>query len=148
MKRLVIFIITLFILTEEAYTQIKWYSLKEGRELAKAEKKPMYIDFFYGKGCPRCELMEKGLYENPEIAEKLITEFIPIRIDLSKKLTEEEEALGNLYNFRNDCLLLILDHEGNPLVSKTGIRLCFIDPLRPEDFLKYLEEIKNRYREP
>jgi hypothetical protein len=141
-RKLSIMFILLFSFTTVAYGQITWYSLKEGREQAIKERKPMFIDFFYGKGCPRCEQMEKELYENPEIAKRIMTDFIPIRIDLTGRLTEEEEALGNLYDFKHDCLLLILDPEGKPITTKGGIRLCFVDALRIGDFLRYLEEIK------
>lgn len=147
MKRFLTFItgiILLMAFSAPIYGEINWYSLKEGKEIAKKEKKPIFVDFFYGKGCPRCEKMEEELYHNPEIASKIITEFIPVRIDLSRKLTEEEEALGNLYNFKHDCLLLFLDPDGNLLKTRSGIRLCFVDAIRPEDFLKYLEEIKAR----
>jgi len=36
-----------------ASDEIKWYSLNAGMEKAKAEKKPMIVDFYFGKGCPR-----------------------------------------------------------------------------------------------
>lgn len=145
MKRFLIFItgmIMLMALSAHVYGEINWYSLKEGKEIAKKERKPIFVDFFYGKGCPRCEKMEEELYNNAEIAQKIMEEFVPVRIDLSRKLAEEEEALGNLYNFKHDCLLLFLDPDGNLLKTRSGIKLCFVDAIRPEDFLRYLEEIK------
>ena len=124
--------------------EIKWLPLKEGMEKARIEKKPMIVDFFFGKGCPRCEALQKGVYDNPTIAKKIMDDFIPIRVDLTKKLTSEEEKLGNQYDFKNDCLLLFLDHNGTIIKDPSGKRLCFIDTVEPEWFVKYLDMIKQQ----
>jgi thioredoxin-related protein len=122
--------------------ELKWFSLQEGMEKAKAEKKPMIVDFFYGKGCPRCEFLQKNIYDNPKIAQKIMDDFVPIRIDLTKKLSTEEERLGNQYDYKNDCLLLFLDPEAN-IIKEKGKRLCFVDKVDPDEFIKYLDTIKD-----
>lgn len=145
MKRLSVPLITI-VLAISSYafgsTEIKWISLKAGIEKAKIEKKPVIVDFFFGAGCPRCEVLEKTVYGSPEIARKIMDDFIPIRIDLTKTLTAGEERLGNQYDFKNDCLLLFLDHEGNVIKDPGGKRLCFIDTIEPEPFIKYLDYIR------
>ena len=125
-------------------TEIKWLPLKEGMEKAKVEKKPMIVDFFFGKGCPRCEALQKGVYDNPTIARKIMDDFIPIRVDLTKKLSPEEEELGNQYDFKNDCMLLFLDPQGTIIKDPSGKRLCFVENVEPDWFVKYLDMIKNR----
>ena len=127
-------------------SEIHWFSLKEGTEKAKAEKKPMIVDFFYGKGCARCEVLQMGVYDNPVIAKKIKDEFIPIRVDLTKKLTEEEEQLGNKYDFKNDCLLLFMDYQGNVMKDPLGKRLCFADTVEPEWFVQYLDMVKKQQK--
>ena len=127
-----------------ASAEIKWLPLTEGMEKAKAEKKPMIVDFFFGKGCPRCEILQKGVYDDPTIAKKIMDEFVPIRVDLTKKLSPEEEKLGNQYDYKNDCLLLFLDHEGKIIKDPSGKRLCFADTVEPEWFVKYLDMIKKQ----
>ncbi len=122
--------------------ELKWFSLKDGMEKAKIEKKPMIVDFFFGKGCPRCEALQKYVYDDPSIAKKMMDDFIPIRIDLTKKLTAEEEKLGNQYDFKNDCLLLFLDQDGNIVKGPGGKRLCFIDKIEPDVFNSYLDSVK------
>ncbi len=124
---------------------VTWYKLDEGTQKAKVEKKPMIIDFFYGKGCPRCEFLQREVYDNPSIAGKIMADFIPIRVDLTGKLTEGEESLGKQYDFKNDCLLLFLDHEGNIIKQPDGSRLCFIDKVDPEWFIQYLDMVKAWY---
>src|SRR5512143_1654217 len=100
--------------------EVKWLALKEGTEKAKIEKKPMIVDFFFGKGCPRCEVLEKSVYGNPSIAKKIMDDFVPIRVDLTKKLSGEEEALGNKFEYKKDCMLLFLDYEGNVIKDPSG----------------------------
>lgn len=121
---------------------IKWHSLKDGKERAKIEKKPMIIDFSVAEGCPRCEAMQKNIYSKKEIADKINKEFIPVRIDLAKELSVEERKLGEEYDFKNDCLLLFLDSDGRIIKDSTGKRLCFMDAIDTQVFLKYLDYIK------
>jgi thioredoxin-related protein len=125
---------------------IQWLSLKAGMEKAKEENKPLIVDFFYGKGCPRCEAMQEQVYDNPSIAAKVMKDFIPVRVDLKKKLTKEEEDLGNKYNFKNDCLLLFLDPKGEIINDTMGKRMCFIDKINPQWFIDYLNMVESYYR--
>jgi thioredoxin-related protein len=122
--------------------KIKWLSLEEGMAKAKAEKKPMIVDFWFGKGCPRCEVIERSVYNNPEIAAKIMADFIPVQIDLARPLTKQERKLGNQHDFMDDCLLLFLDHDGKLITEPGGKGLCFVDDVKPEPFVKYLEMIK------
>ena len=124
---------------------IQWYSLKDGMEKAKNEKKPSIVDFWFGVECPRCERMQKYVYNDPIITKKIMADFIPIKIDLTKPLTEEEDALGKKFDYKMDCLLLFLDHNGEVLSDPQGKRLCFIDSVDPEWFVSYLDMIKKQY---
>ena len=144
MKRsvFVLLVLGLFVASSaSAGDLVNWYTLNDGMARAKAEKKPVVLDFFYGKGCPRCEFLEKEVYSNPVIAKKIMEDFVPIRIDLKKKLSAEEQGLGEKYNFKNDCLLIFLDAKGD-LVKEAGKKLCFIDKVDPQEFIKYLDEAK------
>lgn len=142
-KALVITVIIAAAMSLQAFALdgVKWQSIKEGMERAKAENKPILVDFFYGKGCPRCEMLQKEVYENPSIAEKIMKNFIPVKIDLTKKLNKEEENLGNRYDFKNDCLLLFLDSSGNVIEQPGGKRLCFVDNVEPGWVVKYLDMV-------
>lgn len=118
--------------------QINWYRLSEGERIAKQEKKPMVVDFASGAGCPRCEAMGKGAYKDPGVISMLNKDFVPIKIDLDKPITSEELALGNRFGFRQDCLLLFLDYNGNPIADPVEGKLCFVDVVNAKDFRKYL----------
>jgi len=121
---------------------LPWLTLKQGMERAKEENKAMIVDFFYGKGCARCEFLETKVYGDPGIAEKIRTDFIPVRIELRKALSPEEEALGRKYDYKNECLLLILDPQGNVLTDPDGSKFCFADSIDPDQFIRYLDWYK------
>ncbi len=147
-KRGLVFIVFFCVLLAAlpAMAEIHWYQLDEGLKKAASEHKPVIIDFFYGKGCPRCEFLQKQVYDNPAIAKKISDDFIPVRVDLTKKLSDEETALGNQYDFKNDCLLLFLDHDGKIIKGPEGKRLCFADSIEPEQFMQYLDMVRERYK--
>lgn len=130
---------------EERYAEkVKWFSLNEGMEKARAEKKPLLVDFAVAKGCPRCEFLQKNVYSKDEIARKINSDFVPIFIDLSKKLSPEEKALGEKYDFKNDCLLLFLDYNGKVIKEPDTGQMCFADKIEPDVFIRYLDSVKNR----
>lgn len=146
MRRLVLLaILFTFVLSSSAFAvggDVRWSSLKDCMAKAKTEKKPIIVDFFFGKGCPRCEMLEKGVYTNPVISKKINDDFVAIFIDLTKTLTKEEEALGNKYDYKNDCLMLFLDYEMNLLKDPSGKKMCFVDNIEPEIFIGYLDMMK------
>ena len=125
--------------------EMKWFPLKTGLEKAKSEKKPVIVDFFYGKGCPRCEFLQKEVYDNPAIAKKIMDDFVPIKVDLTKPLTSDEEKLGEKYDYKKDCLLIFLDPENNLIKDQSGKKLCFIDKVDADEFIRYLDMIKAKY---
>lgn len=125
---------------------INWHTLKEGMEIAKREKKPIIVDFAVDpKMCPRCKFLEKNVYNSSEIVAKINDDFVPILIDLNKPLTPLEKELGEKYDFKNDCMLLFLDYEGNIIKDPLGRTMCFINKVEPEVFIDYLEYVKEKY---
>ena len=146
-KLLLLAVMFIFVVCSYSYAAdgVKWFSMQEGFAKAKIEKKPLIVDFFYGKGCPRCEKLQKYVYSDPIISKKIMDDFVPIRIDLTKPLTEEEDALGKKFDYKMDCLLLFLDHNGEVISDSKGKRLCFVDNVEPEWFVSYLDMIKKKY---
>lgn len=118
---------------------IHWLKLAEGEKIAAEQKKPMVVDFATGAGCPRCEEMGKDAYKDPEVISRLNRDFVPVKVDLSRPLSDEERDLGNRFNYRNDCLLLFLDYKEKPIADPIEGRLCFVDAVSKNNFLKYLD---------
>lgn len=119
--------------------KIRWFKLYEGRKKARAERKPMVVDFGMPYKCHRCMTMEMNIYGNPLIIVKMNRDFVPVKIDLSEELDFQEMGLGEKYDFKQDCLLLFLDYRGKVVKDAGGQRLCFTEAITPELFLEYLE---------
>lgn len=140
---LAIFLVFLFATGSFADT-VSWYTLKDGAPKAKAENKPMIVDFWYGKGCPRCERIDKNVYSNSVIAEKIMADFIPIRVDMTREMTDEEKQLGERYDYKMDCMLIFCDPDGNAYTDPEGKKLCFVESIDPEWFVVYLDMVKRQ----
>jgi len=124
---------------------VGWHTLAEGRKIAAETNKPMLVDFAVPEGCPRCDFLKNNVYNRDEIVAKINRDFVPIWVDLSRKLTPEEDALGKLYDYNNDCLLLFLSPSGELLKDPEGRRMCFVDKIEPQVFIEYLDHVLRTY---
>ena len=128
--------------------QVNWHDLEKGREMARAKKKPLIVDFAVPSGCDRCDFLQDNVYNRDEIVEKINSDFVPIWINLdasSHTLTPEEERLGQKFEYRRDCLLLFLDHEERVIQDPEGKQFCFAEEIEPEVFIEYLDYVKTKY---
>jgi thioredoxin-related protein len=66
--------------THEEKTLVKFYSFNEGIELARKEKKPVFIDF-YTDWCKWCKVMDKETFSDKTVADFANKEFIAIKIN-------------------------------------------------------------------
>lgn len=90
------FVITLYAFNYEGYTEpIKWMKYEEALEVADKTGKPVFI-FFTSKRCPICEKLEGETLVDPEIAELLNKEYLPVRVEREKnpKLVMKFRVLG------------------------------------------------------
>ncbi len=125
--------------------KVNWNTLQEGMHKSKTEGKPMLVDFAVHEGCERCELLQANVYSRDTIVDKINEDFIPIFIDLARALTPEERALGEKHEFHDDCLLLFLDHNAEPILDKNDGKMCFADNIEPEVFMNYLDYVTGIY---
>ncbi|MFN8579099.1 MAG: thioredoxin fold domain-containing protein [Candidatus Sericytochromatia bacterium] len=88
--------------SEMKIEKVKWYSYTEGIKKAKAEKKPILVDF-YTDWCGYCKKMDAETYSHEKVYNYLNTKFIPIKVNAEsqkkvkfdgKELTEQELAMG------------------------------------------------------
>jgi hypothetical protein len=126
-------------------SKVNWNSLEEGIKKARAAGKPMLVDFAVHEGCERCEFLQANVYSRDTIVDKINKDFIPVFIDLAQALTPEERALGEKHEFHDDCLLLFLDHNRNPIFDKDDGKMCFPDKIEPEVFMDYLDYVTSIY---
>ncbi len=64
--------------------ELVWYRYDEGLKKAKAEKKPILVDF-YTDWCGWCKKMDKDTYTNQEIVKLLNVNFIAVKINAESK---------------------------------------------------------------
>jgi len=124
---------------------VNWYTLAEGRAIALREKKPMLVDFAVPENCSRCTFLQNNVYNRDEIVAKINGDFIPIWCDLSGDLTPEEMKLGEAFDYKDDCLLLFLDHRGEIIKDPEGVNMCFPDKVEPQVFIDYLDYVLKEF---
>jgi thioredoxin-related protein len=125
--------------------KVHWKSLDDGMKIASSEGKPMLVDFGVHEGCERCEFMQKNVYSSDKIVDKINRDFVPIFIDLGEDLTPDERALGERHDYHDECLLLFLDHQKEPFFNEAGGKMCFVEQIEPDVFIRYLDYVINIY---
>ncbi len=126
-------------------SHVNWKSLQEGLTMSETIQKPALVVLGVEEGCHRCEFIQKNVYGNDEVQQKINTDFIPIFIDLDKPLTSQEIALGEKYDFKHDCLLLFLNHKGEVIHNPDVGEMCFVGKIEPQEFIEYLDYILQTY---
>ena len=135
--------------------EAKYLSYEEGMAAAKAQGKPVFVDFT-GFGCVNCRKMEAAVWTDPRVAEKLTKDYVLISLFVDDKTplaepfkvtdeqgnTKELRTVGAKWSYLQSHkfganaqpFYVLLDNEGKPL---TGSRSY------DEDIQKYLEFLDN-----
>ena len=98
---------------------IKGDDLDAALELAKIEKKPVFLDF-YADWCAPCKVMEDGVFHDYDVAEFMNKNVINLKINIEKgqgAAIKQRMYVGPLPT------VLFLDPEGNEIGRKEGIPL-------------------------
>lgn len=85
------------------------------------------------------------MYSKDLIVSKINKDFVPIFINLAEDLSPDEQALGHRHDFHDDCMLLFLDHDKQPVFDDQGGKMCFVDEIKPEVFIRYLDYVIGIY---
>lgn len=138
-----------------------YFDYKEGIEVAKRLKKPVFIDFT-GHGCVNCREMEANVWSDPRVLQKLKEKYVVIAlyVDDKTKLPENEwyisdydgkrkEALGNQnadfqikkYNVNAQPYYVLLDNNENLLTEPRAYNL------NVSSFIEFLDEGLVKYKE-
>ncbi len=86
-------------------------------DLAKAQKKPVFIDF-YTTWCGPCKQMDREVFRNRKVANFHNKEFINYKVDCEKG---NGRNLASIFNIRAYPTLLFVDHKGNVLERHEGM---------------------------
>jgi len=132
----------------------RFTSYEEGMAAAKAEGKPVLIDFT-GFGCVNCRKMEAAVWTDPQVADKLTKDYVLISlyVDDKQPLAEPIEIVENgkkrtlrtvgdkwsylqrsKFGANAQPFYVILDNEGKPLAGSYSY---------DEDISKYTEFLNN-----
>jgi uncharacterized protein YyaL (SSP411 family) len=85
MKSVLISLAFLFCLVSvQAQTTVKWYTVEEAFALAKTEPRKMLIDV-YTDWCKWCKVMDEETYSNPVIADYVNKNFYPVKLNAEQK---------------------------------------------------------------
>lgn len=111
---------------------VAWQPYSEAiLDTARAQKKPVIIDF-YATWCAPCRELEEITFHHSEVV-KLAQDFVMVKVDLTKKGDpSHQQALGR-YAVKGVPTVVFLDQDG-----KECQNLRLVDYLPPEQFLSRL----------
>lgn len=108
---------------------------------AKAENKPMLVDFTGSDWCIWCIKLDEEVFSKQAFKDYAKENLILVELDFPRKkaqsdeLKEQNRALAEKYGIRGFPTILILDGEGE-VIEKTGYRRG-----GPEKYVLHLQEI-------
>jgi thiol:disulfide interchange protein len=126
----------------EGYVQfVKGDNLEGAIALAKAEKKPVFIDF-YADWCAPCKVLEESVFRDYDVAEYMNKNVISIRVNIEKG---KGASLKEQMYVRVLPTLLFLDSNGDEIARKEALPLI-------EEFKKMMKtavwKVKNPSGQP
>ena len=119
---------------------IQWRTLNQGKTEAVKRNMPLLVDFYYPKDCPRCVALERDVYGNEHLAERINQHFIPVRVYLNKKLTREAKKLMDELKSGGECILAFLDPKGRIIKDSKGTYIGTMAMIPPEKFNWFMDQ--------
>ena len=119
---------------------VQWRTLKEGKIEARSRNMPVLIDFFVEENCPRCEALDREVYVNKYITNKINQKFVPVRVDLDKELTGEEQALMDKLKTGGECVLAFLNADGTIIKDSKGMPISSMEMIPPNKYNWFMDQ--------
>jgi thioredoxin-related protein len=127
---------------EEAAKAYKWETdFEEASERAKAEKKPMLVDFTGSDWCGWCIKLKKEVFDTQEFKDYAAKNLVLVELDFPrrKEQGDEEKAqnkkLMEKYGIQGFPTILILSDKGRE-VARTGYKAG-----GPDAYIEHLKEL-------
>ncbi len=128
-----VLLITLYLIiwfagVTDASDNIKWYSYKEGKVLAKVEKKKVFLHF-YADWCGFCRKMAKVTFRDSVVVSYLNKNYIAVRVN-----SDKDPANAKKYGVMGLPYTWFLTEMGQPVVNIPGY-------ISPDALLPLLQEV-------
>lgn len=111
------------------------------KALARAENKPILVDFTGSDWCIWCIKLRNEVFSKPVFQEYALNSLILLKVDFPRKTEQSPElkahnqALAEKYGIRGFPTILILDGDGQ-VIERTGYRKGGVDK-----YVEHLQEI-------
>ena len=116
---------------------VTWQSYSEKQlEEARNLKKPVIIDF-YADWCAPCRELDEVTFHEPEIVKQAASNFIMIKVDLTRKGNPIHEAILRKYEVKGVPTVAFLDRQGK---ERRDLRV--VDYMPADQFLIRMAEIR------
>lgn len=116
--------------------EIKWIeSLKDAKEIALKENKNIFI-CFCADWCESCHEMDKTTYKDEKVINKLKTDFITVKLNISK--SKEAEIIRKEYGVNQFPTIIFLNRDG-----KFMEKYSLFGFLNAKDFLMAINIVPN-----
>lgn len=136
---------------QKSFHGVVWgWSLDAARERAKAEKRPILIDFT-GVFCPNCRQMEQAVMPRPEIV-KLLKQFVPVQLytDIVPLKPLKQAQKLELAEKNAKLLVDLTNDNANPsyvVLAPDGGVLARLNRAAPwEEFARFLNDGLSNYQ--
>jgi thioredoxin-related protein len=116
MKNLLIATLTVLSISATAQVQFKNITFKQALEQAGKEGKMVFIDV-YTTWCGPCKLLDKEVFSDPLVGERLNKDFVCLKIDNEKSADKEEIAP---YEIKGYPTMLVLNAKGEEVKRLYG----------------------------
>jgi thiol:disulfide interchange protein len=138
-----------------------YFDYKQAIACARQQNKPLFIDFT-GHGCTNCREMEARVWSDPQVLQRLKNDFVVVALYVDDKTelpesdwytsTYDKKVKKTIGKQNADLQIARLNNNAQPFYVLVGAdEKVLVSPkpydLNAENFVKFLEEGKRKYKE-